>query len=195
MCRSSLTTLLTVTAALLVVGSAVPSVQAADISISEVLTLPSGAEVVGSSMLVRAPDGISMSLDSSGFARREALTVWWVVFNSPDFCLDNPCSLNDLFVPAVAADVLGAAAGNIAGGSGRSHFAGYLTEGDVSGSLADLFEIPGGPIGLVDAFLAEIHLVVRTHGEALRGQDLKEQLTTFQDSPCCEDIQFSIHQP
>ncbi len=180
-------------------------VRAGDIQTDDVLTWD-GSTVVGESTLVRTPSGVTMTVETSGIPDGHAVTIWWVVFNNPGECATAPCGENDLFVDAVQADVL-YAAGHVVGNSGQANFAAHLNEGDRSGSIAGLFDLPD-PQGLADAETAEIHNVVRSHGPKARGRTLKAQIHTFEggcevDLPPgtipvnfgeCADIQFSIHQ-
>ena len=163
---------------------------------------------VGSSRLVRNKNGISMTLQTSGLTAGHPHTVWWVVFNEPGACENNPdpCGLTDLFDDDVKADVL-YAAGNVIGGIGTGNFAAHLSEGDDSGSIASLFGLPAAE-GLIDAETAEVHLIVRSHGPKIPGQ-VDDQINSF-NGGCsgddlaggavpvnvgeCSDIQFSIHQ-
>ena len=159
----------------------------------------------GRSLLVRDYGGVMMSLRTSDIERRSTVTIWWVVFNYPENCATTPCSANDLANPATGFDVLGAADGGVIR-SKRPSYIGVLRANDTSGSINPL--LGAEPIGLLDPFEAEIHLVVRSHGPMIRGQ-VREQITTFEggctqflDPPAvpqapgeCADIQFSIHQP
>ena len=129
------------------------------------------------------------------------------MWNAPENCSTSHCSEADLFYPAVVSDVI-YAAGNVVGGNGKSAFAAYLSEGDNSGSISPAFGFPAP--GLIDAETAEIHLVVRTHGQAIPGL-INAQIHTFaggcSEFPpfppslgtpgpnTCEDIQFAIHLP
>ena len=152
-------------------------------------------EVVGESTLTRTPNGVSMTLKTN-LTPGDADTIWWVVFNNRAACATSPCGEADLFTPAVQADVL-YAAGNVTGGSGKSTFAAYLAEGDTSGSIASLFVLPAAQ-GLIDSETAEIHLVVRTHGQMIPSE-VASQIHSF-NGGCplpntCTDIQASIHLP
>ena len=128
-------------------------------------------------------------------AGREALTLWWVVFNNPEAC-DGPCDGTDLGNPAVEPSVL-YSSGRVAARNGRATLIGSVYE--ASRGYQD--EIIAGP-GLIDADKAEIHMVVRSHGPRIKAIEL-EQITQFLDPGCvdlggpneCRDIQFSIHLP
>ncbi len=194
--RTSLMVL--VTTALLVVSglfSAQSSLaDPAQIDESEVGRFADGSLVDGaSSMLVRTDDGVTMTIHTSDLEPGAAYTVWWVIFNDPAMCSDGVCGMNDLLPfggsPAVMSSVV-RATGHVIGNNGVGDFAAHLEEGNPLGQV--LF----GP-GLLDARGAEIHLVVRSHGQPIPGL-VDEQISMF-NGGCkvntCTDVQFTIHQP
>jgi hypothetical protein len=170
-----------------------------------------GDAIVGSSMLVRTPNGISFTYQTSSLAPAvgHAVTLWIVVFNHPELCATSPCTDADLFVPAVQGDFL-LGAGRVIGGSGTGNFGGQLRAGDSSQS--GMAEAGLGPaVGLLEGltYSAEIHMAIHSHGPAVPGQILKAQLSSFlggcqvlldpPDFPDevgeCTTFQVSIHQP
>lgn len=162
-------------------------------------------QAVGVAKLKRVNGKIKMKLKTSNLYPGHAFTIWWVIFNNPNYCTTDTCGPTDLFVPDVQADIL-YAAGRVSNRNGYAVFKAKLEEGDMSGTIAPLFGMT--PVGLLDANGAEVHLVVRSHGPVIPGQKA-EQLTTYgggcqteiypPDVPNavgeCGDIQFSIHQP
>lgn len=136
-----------------------------------------------------------------------------MIFNYPDEC-ENGCGEPDLFNDDVGGSVL-YAAGHVIGANGKGNFTGSLRTGDLNGCQSpwDAFdlELIGGEgdldmcrEGLVDPQAAEIHLVVRAHGEKIPGM-VNEQINTFaggctaessfgaSDGPNeCEDQQFAV---
>lgn len=145
---------------------------------------------VGDSWLTRTANGISLHLQTDrGFLEQgEAMTIWAVVFNKPDECAGSPCGLADLFDPDVMGDVV-RIAGGIVGGNGLE-VSGSLREGDSSGSL-----FPQPSPGLMDAMTAELHFIVRTHGDLIPGE-VHEQIMSVDggcDTNDCEDAAFSVH--
>ena len=137
-------------------------------------------------VLERNEDGVELTLDTE--LTPGAYTVWWVVFNNPEFCVDG-CGSDDLERPEVNASSLWAT-GKVVEDEGSVTFSAELLEGELpTGSdqvtLGD---------GLVDSFSAEIHPVVRSHGSVIPGLE-EEQITTF-NGGCppneCENIQFTI---
>lgn len=169
--------------------------------------------IVGSSRLARHGNSLSMRLQTSEIPPGMAITVWWVVFNYPDNCATAPCGEADLFDPTVMSDVL-YAAGHVTGKGNHFNVAAQLKEGDASGSIMPFFNALLGlnlpSVGLVDQSAAEVHLVVRTHQQALPAY-MPDMIQTFnggcvyppgiptdfgQPGPnTCSDIQFAIHQP
>ncbi len=70
------------------------------------------------------------------------------------------------------------------------NFEGQLPEGEPNGELVF------GP-GLVDSSAAEIHLVIRSDGPAMSGDNLTAQITTFAggcDAQTCVDTHFAVRQ-
>lgn len=152
---------------------------------------PPGVQVSEAySTLARTSDAVTMTINTSELDGGAAYTVWWVVFNNPENCsTPNQCSADDFAVPPVNSSVLWAT-GHVIGKNGVGNFAGHLKEGAAPG------EVLFGP-GLTNGEGAEIHLVVRSHGQPIPGQ-LDEQIHTFLGGcsvNACEDLQFAVHQP
>lgn len=174
------------------------------------------ATVAGTTTLVRTPQGVNFTYKTSNLTPGQVVTVWVVVFNNPEHCATTPCTFADMANPdrpGVQSDFL-YGGGHIIGGSGRGNFGGRLRVGDTSGS--GLAEVGGTAVGLLYPETAEIHLALHSHGPAVPGQILKEQLTTFlggcqtflgpdgladgpEDMPVtvgeCSTFQASIHLP
>lgn len=183
---------------------------AGKVSTSDVYWLPetfwSGVAVPGSvSSLVAFEEGVSLSLTTNGLEPGHAVTVWWVVFNNPEHCMNGEapmlCGEGDLLIAggdeAVEGTVL-AATGHIIGPDGAGHFDAYLATGDTTAVMGD------GP-GLTNPLGAEIHLVIRTHGPPQSGL-VGDQVQTFgggcNNAPegtgepgdfACTDNQFAFH--
>jgi hypothetical protein len=175
------------------------------------------ALVTGTSTLTRTDRGISAVLHTSELTPGHAMTLWFIVFNNPGACAGSPCSIEDLLLnPDVQGDFL-VAAGNIVGGNGEASYGGHLQVGDIRGSGWLEIGNPDRAVGLLNPRSAEIHLAVHSHGPALRGEELKAQISSytggcetflgnqygiaqgFQDVPMapheCSTIQASVYQP
>lgn len=171
-----------------------------DIDTADVVSFPTGATVIegASSTLRRTHNGISWTLKTNDLEPGHVHTLWVVVFNNPDACVDG-CGLDDLARPEVAA-TLAFGGGHVVGPSGIATFSGHLQEGNTSGFPSDspFAGVVGGEhLGLVDANQAEIHLVVRDHGEKIPGR-VAEQIGTFSggcDVNACANVQFAAHHP
>jgi hypothetical protein len=119
----------------------------------------SGPVAGASASLVRNANGASFRLSTTGLMPGNAYTLWLVVVNNPDACLNTPCTAGDLFTNAAVDAQVRFAAGHVAGGSGRGTFAGAVQEGPMPGWLADR--------SFDDSMGAEIHLVINDHGPML----------------------------
>jgi hypothetical protein len=164
-----------------------------------------GTQVVGAfSTLVRTADAIRMHVSTSDLEPGAAYTVWWVIFNNPEFCEDG-CGLDDIQNPtrrALTQVAVGYAAGHVVSQSGKANFSARLRVGDLSGFGGGLDSAPPPPLGpgLLDPLGAEVHLVIRTHGQKIPGL-VDEQIHSFEGGctiaplPRCVDVQASIHLP
>ena len=168
----------------------------------------------GAAVLTRLKNGAAMRLSTVNLKPKDAVTVWWVVFNEPAMCSDNECGENDIFnldadgdfilnddgsppingagVEAAQISVL-RADGHVIDESGAARFSSRLPIGDTSEALF------GG--GLQKPMSAEIHFVVRTHGPAIPGK-VDSMLYTVNGgcegafpNPPCSDVQFAIFKP
>jgi len=162
-------------------------------------TMVVGPVTNGASTMLRNRHGVTVSVNTSGLEPDAAHTIWFLVFNNPQFCVGdevlacNP-GVGDLQNPDVE--------GSVFWGGGR------VT--DAHGQLAiesTIFaggETPGqhlfGP-GLINSQTADIHVIVRSHGpaEALEAAgELEAALTTVAGGcgvNACADVQAVAHQP
>lgn len=185
--RRSSRTLATAVMAVLLIG--VMPAHAGQPTTSDVLTF-SDQTVVGSSKLVRTDSGISASIKTSGLTPDDVVTVWIVVFNDPSACASNPCTANDRFTEAVDAHAV-YGAGHVVGGDGTAGYGLHLNVGDAS--REDLWGT--GP-ALTDPQGAEIHLVLRTHGQKQPGNvSDQSHSASLGCNPECVNVQFSMHLP
>jgi hypothetical protein len=125
-----------------------------------------------------------------------AYTLWWVVFNNPEFCADS-CRADDLTRPEVGA-MATYGTGTVVREDGNATFVARLREGDVTGVPAEFAQFPAANDGLMDARKAEVHVVIRSHGAASDDPEvLYEQVTTLNGgcNPVCRNVQFAIDEP
>ncbi|YAF95253.1 MAG: hypothetical protein AB3A66_22215 [Nodularia sp. CChRGM 3473] len=181
--------------ALFSVVSVASPVKAAILQTSPILELSNlnpVSNAVGT--LTRRQESIEVNLNTQELPEG-AHTVWWVIFNDPSFCVDG-CGEDDFANPDVEASVIWAT-GNVVDNTGIGNFNAQLSKNVIPGDF--LF---GN--GLLDSFKAEIHTVIRWHGEASTNPIiLNEQLTTF-NGGCtttpgdglfpCEDRQVAVFQ-
>ncbi|MFW6088241.1 MAG: hypothetical protein ACODAB_00725 [Gemmatimonadota bacterium] len=170
------------------ISEAIPQTEMASVakSTSIVSEFPNGAVVPGASArLSRTANGVNGWLTTNGLTTGNVYTLWVVVFNHPEECLEaNECRLADINEddPAVGIDLMNAG-GHVAGGSGRGTFAGRVKVGDLG--------IRG--VGLQDAFEPEIHLVVRDHGPKLPGATQLKEFAGGCDVYACANVQDALH--
>ena len=149
--------------------------------------------------------GASFNLNTYGLKPMDAVTVWWVIFNYPEYCTHGTggyrCGEGDLAPfggnSSVESSVVHAD-GDVIDYRGFGHFQGNLMANDASKALFGN--------GLVHPEGADIHFVVRSHGRVW-GSLVREQLNTFgggcNNAPpgtgmpgpnTCWDAQFSVHE-
>jgi hypothetical protein len=160
----------------------------AEVSYADVnWTFDDPSNPVGSSQLVRTKNGINGRLSTSGLSAGQAVTAWFIFFNNPELCspldgeVEPNCGLDDLGATPARAD-FHLVTGHVIGRSGRSTFAGNLKVGDLSTSGMNEFicsETQDCGIPLEDPTGALVVLAVHSHGPALTGQALKEQISSF----------------
>lgn len=147
------------------------------------------------SVLMRNRDNVFATMNTTGLTPGTAVTFWWVFFNNPHNCSTHPCTPADLSNPAVQGSVAGGG-GRIIGADGAASFGVFRSAGDATGVYAGL----GTVQGLLDPLRAEIHFVIRSHGQALLNDPvtLGQQLNLF-NGGCppntCTNVQASIHLP
>ena len=131
-----------------------------------------GSTIAGSAAkLTRSEDAVWLSINTTGLLPG-AYTVWWVLFNNPEACVDG-CSGDDLGNPAVMGSVFFATNG-VVDLSQTGHFRAHLAEGEMPSAPGSVL-LPGP--ALLDAEKAEIHVVIRYHGPVV-DRILMKQLTT-----------------
>jgi hypothetical protein len=148
----------------------------------------------GGGSLSRNNDGVFGTIYASGLTPGTVVTMWWAIFNNPEFCAAETCAPSDFLNPLVDGALL-YGGGRLIGVDAYATFGGYRAEGDNTG-----FQInPGYPNpspGLIDSKKAQIHLALRTHGMASSDPAvLQQQLTSF-NGGCppnsCMNVQAAI---
>jgi hypothetical protein len=185
-------------------GPLFSAANAASVSSAPVLTFDDMTEV-GASKIVRNADGVAVQLSTTGLEPGTAVTLWMIAFNNPENCTPPGCGEDDV-APGTAAmvDVINVT-GSLVGGSGKATVAAHHRAGEVGYSVFNLLGAPAP--GLIEPGSAEIHLVVRSHGQMIPG--LAYEMTHTFAAGCsgfpaffgtpepntCEDLQFAVHQP
>jgi hypothetical protein len=128
---------------------------------------PAG-ETTGEASLKRSDQGVLLSLRTDQATPGHAYTIWFIIFNNPEYCdldLISGCAGSDLGTPEVVGSGVNGG-GGVADADGNFTLTSFLPVGFIHtnpvGDARQLF----GP-GLQDAMGAEVHIVVRSHGESV----------------------------
>ena len=160
-------------------------------SIVDAVDFASHAVVPGGSTLVRNTHSVDMTFHTTGLEPSAVYTAWWVIFNKPEYCFTTPCGADDLRVgPGTPETALMWAAGQIVNNDGTANFSASLRKHRAPG------EVLMGR-GLEKVRQAEIHIVLRGHGQPIVGLTA-EQLGSFAggcDVNACLDEQAAVHLP
>ncbi len=136
--------------------------------------------------LERMEDSVEFSLSTT--LDSGAYTVWWIIFNNPEFCVDG-CGVDDLEIEEVNGSAFWAT-GGIVEDDNVGVFNAQLRENQLP--MGEEQVLRGN--GLTNSFDAEINLIVRTHGSVI--PDLAEQQITTFNGGCppneCLDVQFAV---
>ena len=150
--------------------------------------------------------------EAGGWRKPHSVTLWWVIFNHPENCTFNPggaeqCGMVDVFGQAFLDSIAAGdpdptlIAPNLAAGLAVVYATGDRTtlHGKVR-LVASIYRSPAGlnlgaetivdPLGLnraLDNVNAEIHLVVRDHGDVVR-RDYEAQILSFLDPYCVDPL-------
>ena len=160
--------------------------------------------VVGSSTLIRHAGSVQVTLRASNVPTGHVVTVWWIVFNHPEFCqfgepanastgfAGTRCGAGDLgIVPGLTADprvdpLVTYAAGHVTGGAGVASYASYLSSGAPRGQI-QIGSALTNPLG------ADIHLVVHDHDAIANLGNVGEEIHSFGAGPGT-DLDFAAHE-
>ncbi len=202
------TVVIAAAAGLALVGSQVATAGGASPQPADVFEFD-GGEVVGNASLTRSGNGVKLKvatqvggqLDVFGelqgvdWTGGDATTMWFVVFNNPDACVDG-CGEDEVLNAAQGINNdarVGVHFGNghVAGGA-DFHSAARLKVGDETGKVFGF--------ALEDPMAAEVHTVLRSHGPAknLTGQQLSDALHSLNggcEVNICGDAQAAIFKP
>lgn len=136
------------------------------------------ANPIGTAQLVRNSSGVSADFEVSGLTPGHAVTLWIMFFNDPELCNNDPCvGPFDLFTDGGENGDFHLASGHVVGSDGTASFGGHLSVGDTSGS--GRAELNLGAVALKDPYKADVVLAIHSHGPALTGQTLQEQISSF----------------
>ncbi|HEY8225614.1 MAG TPA: hypothetical protein VIG25_10070 [Pyrinomonadaceae bacterium] len=139
--------------------------------------------------LIRGKDRVFISITTKNLMPGWVYTAWLGIFNNPELCATHPCSGADFANPAVEGSRVNCG-GRIIGLDGSATYGSVVTLGDTTSAF-------DGP-GLLDPAHSEIHVVVRSHGPALMGMVLADQLSKF-NGGCppntCVNVQIAMHRP
>jgi len=142
--------------------------------------------------LSRTAQDIAFEITATDLVPGHAYSMWWIVFEKPQFCEDG-CNGPDLANRLVRGSVFN-------GGGAEANWKGEATFADAvpRHDTGDRFVVTGG--GIKNTLKAEIHLVIKSHGEAEADPaDLLLQTTTpgafcnlpvgpAQGPPGCKDV-------
>ncbi len=178
---------LTILAVLALIAGAAGAQEPISVTVADMLDIVTSEPVAGASILTRALNWVTVSAHTTGLDADAAYTIWWVIFNRPQHCVDG-CGMDDFANASVRASVLWAT-GFVTAEDGTANVGTTLPRGQAPGQV--LF----GP-GLLYPSSAEIHIVVRSHGLAFPGE-VDQQISNFMGfcNPACVDRQASIHLP
>ena len=147
-------------------------------------------------------DGVFGTISTSGLTPGHVVTLWWAIFNNPEFCANTTCAPTDFNTPAVNGS-LQYGGGTIVDSGGRASFSGYLKKGDNTGAYAHpMFpNLPNPAPGIVDTKKAQIHMAIRSHGfPNMNPAIFQQQLTSFPGGcsvamPPCATVQAAVFIP
>jgi len=149
-------------------GPALNSAGAAYVSHADVFSLLADDffEVVprSSSTLYRNATGLTGVLSLANQPANQATTMWWVIYNHPEYCATTPCTFDDFAIPEVEASFF------TTGGRVSDRFGHVYLDGSVFAGTgrpgAEEYPADGAGEGLTNPLGAEVNLASRTHGDA-----------------------------
>lgn len=138
----------------------------------------------GDSTLIRTNQGVAATINAANLEANAAYTVWWVIWNRPQECLERfACGMADL---GSAGNVVFFATGRVTDDFGQATFTANLAYGDGTADLPpEKVMLPGA----LESRNAEIDVILRTHAgvEDLRSNgDLQAALNSLTGG-CADD--------
>jgi len=164
------------------------------VEVSDHTTFGTGEKVNGATILYRDLRNrtVTGNLSSNALMPNGAYSIWLAIFNRPRKCaMPFACATSDIGNPAVRASVIyGGGFVSDADGTGSATFS--LVPGRTGREV-----FAGSDDGLL-SMMAEIHVVLRSHGEAGVAGPVAKQIGTANEA-CpddeCANVFFSIHPP
>ena len=172
-------------------------------------------EVPGAeSTLIRTEHGLYATFTTTELEPGDVFTMWWMIMNKPENCSDGVCGLDDGFMVDENGDILLVDSEPQLNWAGRASadFAVHRADGtvvDTDGSaefrahlpIGDMHEMILNSSPLKDPYRAEVHLLIRTHGQMIPGQLASQMNTPWGGCPegwpktPCKNMQLAIHRP
>lgn len=164
-------------------------------------TVEPWAEMAGGSLLTRTNKAIKLNGYTTGLEPNSAYTIWWVIYNNPENCVDGAgtfdevgCAKDEVVDPMLAEEVQSSmlwAGGFITDSNGYANFSAELRKNNPLG------EVAMGP-GLLKPKEAEVHFLIRSHGEMKVGM-VADQISTMMSNcmpegdHACTNVQGGVH--
>ena len=132
---------------------------------ANIVDINTGIPVAGAATLTRTEDSVTARIYASGLDTGAAYTIWWVVWNDPTQCAGGPggCALGDL---GVTGNSVFYAGGFVTGADGTANVSVTVVADDLAAGIDVLL---GNGLDEENGFGAEMHLVLRTHGNIIAG--------------------------
>jgi hypothetical protein len=151
-----------------------------------------------SATLKRHTDKAHVKIETGNLVAGDAYTVWAVTWNDPGECGGDGCGEAD--VCAIPGSSVYWVTGKVINSNGTATFNGMVHEGAVGGDQGKKWACAYDTPGLFDAENAEIHFVIRSHGQPIPGM-VDDQISTL-NGGCeggvpnvCEDHQAALFIP
>jgi hypothetical protein len=174
-------------------------------------------ETGGYSFLTRTDGMILITLEAADLKPGNVHTLWWIVFNMPEYCSAPGCGEDDIFdlenefdgacdglncdQVEAAGIAIGNATGNVAKSDGTLEFGARMVSGGNDFATGHEVLFPAGFDGMslltASPHNAEVHVIVQSHGQARGNKQLMQQLSLIDKNctPRCADHQVTVHKP